>query len=62
MSRRFYHPAYAVSVVTGYVQSRSRQHNSVIVKGCGFNQARAIVDELGIQLYSDPDALRHEVL
>ena len=58
----FLHPNWSASYLTGYGFSTKGGRDALIVNGCGFDRAQAIVDALSYELYGREGMLRHESL
>lgn len=56
------HPNYSVHVLTGRPLKDYDGHAAIVTRGCGYDRARAIVDDLARELYGDPMVLRHRAL
>lgn len=56
------HPNWATSILTGYRLNRGGLRDALIVNGCGFDAAGALVADLSHALFGKVDALRHEAL
>ena len=57
-----WHPNHAVATLLGARLNRSGARDAIIRTGCGYDAAADIVAHLGLALFNDAGALRHEAL
>lgn len=56
------HPNWAVSQVTGHRLNRGGWRDALVSKGCGFNHADTLVQDLAEALHGDSQSLKHQDL
>ncbi len=56
------HPNYSAHIVTGRPLRSVSGQDGILVRGCGYDRARAIVDDIARELYGRDNALKQRSL